>query len=329
MKSSLKNMVLVLFCITLIASACVGLVNMITVDPIAKAKEAAVKEALSQVLPEFDATEKSEHTVDDLLIIAHKATKEGVVVGYAIEGASPNGFNGNVSLMVGYTAEGVIYNVEVLAQAETPGLGANMESEDNVLIGSFKGKKAEEMTMTVRKDGGDVDALTAATISSRAYAEAVALTYEVFKGVYEEANAVMVNPAEVLPEHDEVFASEIEGVVVYTATKEGHAVGYAIEGTSEKGFNGTIRLLVGFEPNGTIYDIDVLEQNETPGLGSRMCEEDNVLLKSLKGKRAHRVKFALRSEGGSVDAISHATISSRAYIEAVESAYKTFKKIEL
>ena len=324
MKSSLRNMVLMLFVIALVCSAAVAVVYDVTKEPIKRAQEQKVVDALRKVLPAFESVEEMEER-DGVYV----ATKGDEVVGYAIEGTSPNGFNGNVSLMVGYTAEGVIYNVEVLAQAETPGLGANMESEGNALIVSFKGKKAEDMTMTVVKDGGDVDALTAATISSRAYAEAVALTYEVFKGVYEEANAVTVNPAEVLPEHDEVFASEIEGVVVYTATKEGHAVGYAIEGASENGFNGTIRLLVGFEPNGTIYDIDVLEQNETPGLGSRMCEENNVLLGSLKGKRAHRVKFALRSEGGSVDAISHATISSRAYIEAVESAYKTFKKIEL
>ena len=324
MKSSLRNMVLMLFVIALVCSAAVAVVYDVTKEPIKRAQEQKVVDALRKVLPAFESVEEMEEREG-----VYVATKGDEVVGYAIEGTSPNGFNGNVSLMVGYTAEGVIYNVEVLAQAETPGLGANMESEGNALIVSFKGKKAEDMNMTVVKDGGDVDALTAATISSRAYAEAVALTYEVFKGVYEEANAVMVNPAEVLPEHDEVFASEIEGVVVYTATKEGHAVGYAIEGTSERGFNGTIRLLVGFEPNGTIYDIDVLEQNETPGLGSRMCEEDNVLLGSLNGKRAHRVKFALRSEGGSVDAISHATISSRAYIEAVESAYKTFKKIEL
>ena len=324
MKSSLRNMVLMLFVIALVCSAAVAVVYDVTKEPIKRAQEQKVVDALRKVLPAFESVEEMEEREG-----VYVATKGDEVVGYAIEGASPNGFNGNVSLMVGYTAEGVIYNVEVLAQAETPGLGANMESEGNALIVSFKGKKAEDMNMTVVKDGGDVDALTAATISSRAYAEAVALTYEVFKGVYEEANAVMVNPAEVLPEHDEVFASEIEGVVVYTATKEGHAVGYAIEGASERGFNGTIRLLVGFEPNGTIYDIDVLEQNETPGLGSKMCDEDNVLLKSLKGKRAHRVKFTLRSEGGSVDAISHATISSRAYIEAVESAYKTFKKIEL
>ena len=123
MKSSLKNMVLVLFCITLISSACVGLVNMITADPIARAKEAAVKAALAQVLPEFDATEKSEHTADELQILAYKATKDGEVVGYAIETATKNGFSGLVKLMVGFDTKGTILNVNVLEQSETPGLG--------------------------------------------------------------------------------------------------------------------------------------------------------------------------------------------------------------
>ena len=181
MKSSLKNMVLVLFSITLISSACVGLVNMITVAPIAQAKEAAVKAALAQVLPEFDATEKSEHTADELLIIAHKATKEGVVVGYAIESATKNGFSGLVRLMVGFDTAGTILNVNVLEQNETPGLGAKMTEEGNPLLASVKGKSATNFNCKVRKDGGEVDALTAATISSRAYAEAVARAYEVFK----------------------------------------------------------------------------------------------------------------------------------------------------
>ena len=181
MKSSLKNMVLVLFCITLISSACVGLVNMITIDPIAKAKEAAVKAALAQVLPEFDATEKSEHTADELLIVAHKATKDGEVVGYAIESQTKNGFSGLVRLMVGFDTKGTILNVNVLEQAETPGLGAKMTEEGNPLLASIQGKEAPKTKLLVKKDGGDVDALTAATISSRAYAEAVARAYAVFK----------------------------------------------------------------------------------------------------------------------------------------------------
>ena len=183
MKSSLKNMVLVLFCITLISSACVGLVNMITIDPIAKAKEAAVKAALSAVLPEFDATEKSEHTADELPIIAHKATKEGKVVGYAIETATKNGFSGMIKMMVGFDTKGTIININVLEQNETPGLGAKMTEEGNPLLASIKGKSASKFNFKVRKDGGEVDALTAATISSRAYAEAVARAYQVFEVV--------------------------------------------------------------------------------------------------------------------------------------------------
>lgn len=326
MKSSLKNMVLMLFVIALVCSAAVAVVYNMTKEPIARAQEQKVVDALRSVLPTFDNTpDRVEY--DGCFV--YEATLGGEVVGYAVESTSPNGFNGDVSLMVGVTADGTIYNIEVLSQAETPGLGANMESEDNVLLGSFKGKDGSKMTMTVRKDGGDVDALTAATITSRAYAEVVAMAYDVASGLIEERNAVVVNPADVLPENDDIFASEIDGVTVYAATKEGHAVGYAIEGASDKGFNGLVRLLVGFEPNGRIYDIVVLEQNETPGLGSKMCEEDNALIKSLRGKRASRVRFALRSEGGDVDAISHATISSRAYVEAVEKAFATFKKIEL
>ena len=192
MKSSLKNMVLVLFCITLISSACVGLVNMITIDPIAKAKEAAVKAALAAVLPEFDATEKSEHTADELPIIAHKATKEGQVVGYAIETATKSGFSGMIKMMVGFDTKGTIININVLEQNETPGLGAKMTEEGNPLLASIQGKVASKVKLTVKKDGGDVDALTAATISSRAYAEAVARAYEVFEvaaGLDDEVNA--------------------------------------------------------------------------------------------------------------------------------------------
>ena len=174
-------MVLVLFCITLVSSACVGLVNMITVGPIAKAKEAAVKEALAQVLPEFDSTEKSEHTADELLIVAHKATKNGEIVGYAIESATKNGFSGMIKMMVGFDTKGTILNVNVLEQNETPGLGANMTKEGNSLLESVKGKSAPQFNFKVRKDGGEVDALTAATISSRAYTEAVERAYKVFK----------------------------------------------------------------------------------------------------------------------------------------------------
>jgi electron transport complex protein RnfG len=85
--------------------------------------------------------------------------------------------------MVGFDTKGTILNVNVLEQAETPGLGAKMTEEGNPLLASIQGKEAAKTKLTVKKDGGDVDALTAATISSRAYAEAVARAYSVFKVV--------------------------------------------------------------------------------------------------------------------------------------------------
>ena len=183
MKSSLKNMVLVLFCITLISGACVGLVNMITEEPIAEAKKKADEAALVKVLPEFDQIEKSEHEADELTIEVNKASKDGKVVGYAIKTATKNGFSGMIKMMVGFDNNGTILNVEVLEQSETPGLGAKMTEEGNPILASIKGKEASKTKLTVKKDGGDVDALTAATISSRAYADAVARAYSVFKFV--------------------------------------------------------------------------------------------------------------------------------------------------
>lgn len=185
MKSSLKNMVLVLFCISLIASLCLGLVNMITAEPIAAAKDAAKQEALKQVLPEFDEVKlDSVYKSDNLAIPAYKAIKGGEVIGYAIESASLKGFNGEIKLMVGFDTKGTILNVWILQQKETPGLGTKMAIRDDSVKNPLLkviGKDASTTKLFVTKDGGDIDALTAATISSRAYLDAVSRAYNVFK----------------------------------------------------------------------------------------------------------------------------------------------------
>lgn len=172
MKSTLINMVAVLFTITLIASAGVGAVNMITVEPIAAAKAAATEAALGVVLPAFDKTESEELTIDEMPIVVYTATNAGQTVGYAVETMTKSGFSGVVKLMVGFLPDGTINNVNVLQQAETPGLGTKMCDEGNPLLAGVKGKEGTA-TFRVKKDGGEVDALTAATISSRAYLDAV------------------------------------------------------------------------------------------------------------------------------------------------------------
>ena len=172
MKSTLFNMVAVLFTITLIASAGVGAVNMITVEPIAAAKAAATEAALGEVLPAFEATETTELTIDEMPIVVYTAKSADAVVGYAVESMTKQGFSGVVKLMVGFLPDGTVNNINVLQQAETPGLGTKMCDEGNPLLAGVQGKEATG-TFKVTKDGGEVDALTAATISSRAYLDAV------------------------------------------------------------------------------------------------------------------------------------------------------------
>lgn len=180
MKSTLFNMVAVLFTITLIASAGVGAVNMLTEDAIAEAKALATKEAVANVLPAFDNNEQSEQVIDDMPIKVYKAVKGNDVVGYAVESMTKNGFGGVIRLMVGFSPEGEILNVNVLEQAETPGLGTKMCDEGNALLSSIKGKNSGDVEFKVKKDGGELDALTAATISSRAYYDAVARAREAY-----------------------------------------------------------------------------------------------------------------------------------------------------
>ncbi len=187
MKSTLKNMTAVLFGITLVASAGVGVVNMITAEPIAAAKEAATVAALNEVLPAFDETTNAELTIDELPITVYTATKEGVVSGYAVQTMTKQGFGGTIRMMVGFTPDGEVVNVNVLEQSETPGLGTKMTDEGNPLITSFKGKNPADMKLAVKKDGGDVDALTAATISSRAYVDAMNRAWTAYKNVSAES----------------------------------------------------------------------------------------------------------------------------------------------
>ncbi len=177
MKSSLKNMVLCLLGITLVCSAAVGYIYKITVEPIARAKADNIKAALSQVLPTFDQSTSQSVEIDAMPITVHTAAADGATVGYAVETMTKSGFSGEFRLMVGFNPDGTVYGIKVLEHSETPGLGSKMTDEGNPLLLSFQEKSPASMSLKVKKDGGDVDALTAATISSRAYVDAVARAY--------------------------------------------------------------------------------------------------------------------------------------------------------
>jgi electron transport complex protein RnfG len=83
--------------------------------------------------------------------------------------------------MVGFKPDGTIHNISVLDHAETPGLGSKIEKSSSSWSEQFNGKNPTDFQLQVRKDGGDVDAITAATISSRAYCDAVQKAYKAFQ----------------------------------------------------------------------------------------------------------------------------------------------------
>lgn len=191
MESTLKNMVLVLFIITLVASTAVGIVYRVTLDPIAAAKSAKTAAALALVMPKGEvsnepAEDKKTIDIDGVTVVIYTAKNGADAVGYAVETATKSGFSGEFKLMVGFKPNGDIVNIEVLQHNETPGLGSKMTEPANKLIVSFEGKNPAELKMSVRKDGGDIDALTASTITSRAYVDAVQRAYDALQQIIKE-----------------------------------------------------------------------------------------------------------------------------------------------
>ena len=117
---------------------------------------------------------------------------------------------------------------------------------------------------------------------------------------------------------------EGDSLDVYPARKDSVIVGYAVNTTTKKGFSGNINLMAGFKPDGTIISITVLEQKETPGLGTKMTEP--LFKDQFNEKNPSQFKLKVKKDGGQVDAITSATISSRAFCDALQRAYNTLQK---
>ncbi len=182
-ESTFKNMLLTLFVVTLTASTALGLVYNLTKDPIESAKVAKKRAAIEQVVPEFDnepASESYKVPADGDSLVFYPAKQDGELVGMAIETFTNQGFSGTIRLMVGFRPDGTIHDITVLEHKETPGLGDKIEKSKSEWSSQFEGKNPASFQLVVKKDGGDVDAITASTITSRAYCEAVDRAYHAF-----------------------------------------------------------------------------------------------------------------------------------------------------
>ena len=186
-ESSFKNMLLTLFVVTLVASFALGGIYNLTKEPIALAKKAAKEKAINEVIPEFDELQSfkvlPEGGKDSVEF--NIGLRAGEVVGTAVASYSNNGYDPmQIRIMVGILPNNTINNTSVIQHKETPGLGTKMS--DPKFSGQFVGIDPSKFNLKVKKDGGDVDAITAATITSRAFSEAVEMAYQTYLKVQEE-----------------------------------------------------------------------------------------------------------------------------------------------
>ncbi|MBS0011046.1 MAG: RnfABCDGE type electron transport complex subunit G [Bacteroidales bacterium] len=187
-ESNLKNMLIALLVITFVASASLGGIYELTKEPIAAAKLEKKNNAIRQVIPDFDnipTDEVYKKAVNGDTLYFYPGKQGEDLVGTAVETYSKMGFSGSIRVMVGFLPDGSINDVAVLEHEETPGLGDKMEKKKSDWSLQFQGKNPETFRLSVTKDGGDVDAITASTISSRAFCDAVSRAYDNFKSINE------------------------------------------------------------------------------------------------------------------------------------------------
>ncbi len=175
LSSSFKNMFLVLCSITLFAGFLLSYVYSLTNEKISKARIEKEQSAINDVLKfSYDNQpylEVKNFEEDGEVLSFYPAFSGKEFKGAAVKSFSKKGYSGKIWLMIGFDPKGVIQKINVLEHKETPGLGTKMELPE--FINQFLGKSPKTFQLRVKKDGGDIDAITAATISSRAFADAV------------------------------------------------------------------------------------------------------------------------------------------------------------
>lgn len=182
--SKFINMVIALTLITIISAVMLGFVHKVTEEPIRQAGIERQQKAISDVMTGFSNDPLTDgvkvfNGTDSLEVFPGK--KEDETIGYAIKAKSSKGYSGDVWIMVGFDRDGTITETAVIEHKETPGLGTKMA--DPKFNGQYVGVNPGSVNLQVTKDGGTIDAISGATISSRAFSDAIMQAYETFKTV--------------------------------------------------------------------------------------------------------------------------------------------------
>lgn len=178
----IAKLIAVLAIICGVSGSLMALVHDMTKERIAMANEAAKINAMQSVLPEFDNNplmDTKTISSDGNEWLFYIARKDGQFAGTAFVTTSSEGYGGNINIMVGVNAKGELKAIEILSpHQETPGLGAKITGDK--FKKNFIDKDIRTTKWKVAKDGGDIDQITAATISSRAVANAIKQGLDVY-----------------------------------------------------------------------------------------------------------------------------------------------------
>lgn len=187
MKDILR-LAVVLTLITAGAGLILALVETVTREPIAEQRRLETLKALQAVLPEIDNspdTDTVELTLGqdkkgrEVKRVFYRGRRDGELAGVAFKVVAPDGYSGNIFIMVGVDAAGTVTGIEILSHAETPGLGDKIE--EAWFKDQFKQKNLDNIDWRVKKDGGAFDQITGATISPRAIVGAVKKGLEFYR----------------------------------------------------------------------------------------------------------------------------------------------------
>lgn len=195
LESSITNMVLVLVGVALITGGILAYVNYITEAPIKLQAEKTLADGIKAVMGGVQLSVAENDTIKqtikgkEAVFVIHKTVDSNKQdLGVAVE-STTGGFGGDLKVLVGFDKDGNILGYTILQHAETPGLGAKADKwfqKDGK--GSIIGKNPNKDNLTVKKDGGDIDAITASTITSRAFLLAVTQAYNAYKSGHVDAN---------------------------------------------------------------------------------------------------------------------------------------------
>ncbi len=181
-------MLIVLTAIAVIAGAALGYANELTSGPIAENKARQLADGIKAVMNTDEVEVQRVDTVGSS-VVYH--TSQGV----AVQAKDANAFGGTLTILVGFDAKGTILGYQILETSETPGLGAKADKwfqKDGK--GNIIGMNPGQNNMTVKKDGGEVDAITASTITSRAFLRAVNEAYAAMAPQAEDAQSGATTP---------------------------------------------------------------------------------------------------------------------------------------